>query len=75
RNAELELGVPAKSLWMREYWDRYISDENHYRKTVEYIHQNPVTAGLCATPSVWPWSSASYAGFFPGNADVPVGLA
>ena len=22
-NAELELGVPGKSLWMREYWDRY----------------------------------------------------
>lgn len=74
RNAELELGVPGKSLWMRDYWDRYIRDANHYRKTVEYIHQNPVSAGLCATPSAWPWSSASYVGPLPGSADVPVGL-
>ena len=28
-NAELELGVPGKSLWMREYWDRYIRNEEH----------------------------------------------
>lgn len=65
-NGELKLGVPGENLWMREYWDRYIRDEHHYRKTVDYIHQNPVNAGLCATPEAWPWSSAS------GRADVPV---
>ena len=25
--------------------------------TVRYIVQNPVVAGLCATPEAWPWSS------------------
>jgi putative transposase len=57
-NAELELGVPGTSLWMREYWDRYIRDETHLKNILTYIHQNPVKAGLCSTPSVWPWSSA-----------------
>lgn len=82
-SAELDLGVSGKNLWMREYWDRYIRDENHYRKTVEYIHQNPVSAGLCATPEAWPWSSAVHsaalgraavlAGTFPPKADEDVG--
>jgi len=59
RNTELRLCVPGKNFWMREYWDRYIRDETHYQKTVDYIHQNPVSARLCATPEAWPWSSAS----------------
>jgi len=58
QNDELSLGVQGKNVWMREYWDRYIRDENHYRKSVEYIHMNPVKAGLCKEPSEWRWSSA-----------------
>jgi type I restriction enzyme R subunit/putative DNA methylase len=73
-NAELELGVPGRILWMREYWDRYIRDENHHRKTVDYIHRNPVKAGLCATPEAWPWSSASVNNAPPGSAGVLAGL-
>lgn len=57
-NAELELGVPGKSLWMREYWDRYIRDEKHFRDVIRYIHYNPVKAQLCVTPEQWLWSSA-----------------
>jgi len=48
-----------KQLWQREYWDRYIRDEAHYRAVVEYIHGNPVKAGLCKTEMEWPWSSAA----------------
>ena len=59
RNTVLELGVPGKNFWMREYWDRYIRDGTHYQKTVDYIHRNPVSAGLFSTPEAWPWSSAS----------------
>lgn len=58
------LGValpPGKALWMREYWDRYVRDERHYLQVVEYIHQNPVKAGLCASAAAWPWSSAGCA--------------
>ena len=57
-NAELELGVPGKSLWMREYWDRYIRNEEHLYTVIEYIHQNPVKARLCQFSESWRWSSA-----------------
>lgn len=63
--AELGLGVPGRAFWMRDYWDRYIRDENHFCQTVKYIHDNPVQAGLCKTPEEWPWSSAQ---FHPGSA-------
>jgi REP element-mobilizing transposase RayT len=59
RDAELGLGVPGKECWMREYWDRYIRDENHLRQVIHYIHENPVKTGLCETATDWPWSSAA----------------
>ncbi|MFP4165677.1 MAG: REP-associated tyrosine transposase [Opitutales bacterium] len=62
-NAELELGIPGEHFWMRDYWDRFIRDAGHYRKAIDYIHENPVTAGLCRRAEDWPWSSAC-----PGNA-------
>ena len=55
---ELGLGIPGKKFWMREYWDRYIRDEPHHRRVIDYIHQNPVKAGLCGKAEEWPWSSA-----------------
>ncbi len=71
RWAELGLGVPGESapgkcFWMREYWDRYIRDEQHYHAVVAYIHHNPVKAGLCETAAQWRWSSA-------GNAEPRLG--
>ncbi len=60
-NAELGLGVPGnspgKAFWMREYWDRYIRDKKHYEAVVDYIHNNPVKAGLCKVMEQWRWSS------------------
>ena len=44
--------------WMLEYFDRYIRNAKHYKKTVEYIENNPVKAGLCAKPEDYPFSSA-----------------
>ncbi len=70
-NEELHLGIPdPKQLWMREYWDRYIRDDDHMSNVIEYIHNNPVKAGLCQEPAQWRWSSAWPA---PGGADVLVG--
>lgn len=61
QNQRLALQIPATNqLWMREYWDRYIRDAEHYQKVVDYIHLNPVRAGLCRTPDEWHWSSAAY---------------
>jgi len=44
--------------WMDEYFDRYIRNAEHFRNTVKYVENNPVRAGLCSTPSDWPFSSA-----------------
>ena len=53
-------GVPRKiPLWQREYWDRFIRDENHFQKAVDYIHMNPVRAGLVSKANEWPWSSTN----------------
>jgi len=60
RNAALGLGVPGKKFWMREYWDRFIRNENHLIQVVDYIHENPVKAGLCVKAEDWPWSSARF---------------
>ena len=45
-------------VWMQEYFDRYIRDADHYQKVVNYIHNNPVKAGLVAAPAQYRWSSA-----------------
>jgi putative transposase len=46
------------SVWMPDYWDRYIRDEAHYLRVVDYIHQNPIKARLIDRAERWPWSSA-----------------
>jgi REP element-mobilizing transposase RayT len=44
--------------WAREYFDRYIRNADHFVNTVNYIHSNPVKAGLCSNAKDWPFSSA-----------------
>ena len=60
-NAALECGAPSRSykthFWQREYWDRFIRDENHFNKVIDYIHENPVKAGLAKTASDYNFSS------------------
>ena len=43
--------------WHADYFDRFMRDEGHFVTTLEYIHGNPVKAGLCADPSAWAWTS------------------
>ena len=66
RRLELKIELPSRRFWMPDYWDRYIRDEGHFSKVVEYIHQNPVAAGLCRKAEDWLWSSAR---FTPGTAE------
>jgi len=68
KNAGLGLGVPGTEFWMREYWDRYIRNADHFDNVRSYIERNPVAAGLCSQPCDWPWSSAA-----PGNAEPQLG--
>lgn len=43
--------------WIEDYFDRYIRNEQHFERTVKYIENNPVKAGLCQKPEDWPYSS------------------
>ena len=52
-------------LWMPEYFDRFIRDNEHFNNVVNYIHNNPVKAGLVDDPTKYKWSSAGYANFSP----------
>ena len=47
-------------IWFPESFDRFIRNEEHYNRIIEYIHNNPPKAQLCARPEDWPRSSASY---------------
>ena len=53
-------GEPNR-VWHREYFDRYIRDAAHYANVVNYIHENPVNAGLVGRAEHWPHSSAGHA--------------
>jgi len=54
-NRALGRGGP---LWMREYFDRFMRDDDHLNSTIAYVESNPVTAGLVERPQDWRWSSA-----------------
>lgn len=60
----------AGTFWEDDYFDHYLRDDEHYRRVVHYIENNPNKAGLVKAPADWPWSSARYRGE-PGAA-VPV---
>jgi sugar phosphate isomerase/epimerase/REP element-mobilizing transposase RayT len=49
----------AGRFWQVEYFDRYIRDEEHFRKAVHDIEWNPVKAHLVQRPEEWKWSSAT----------------
>lgn len=44
--------------WSKEYFDRFMCDSDHFEKTVAYIHNNPVKAGLCGRATDWRFVSA-----------------
>lgn len=46
------------SVWMREYFDRFMRDNDHLNTTISYVEGNPVSAGLVERPEDWRWSSA-----------------
>ncbi len=45
------------SIWQPRYFDNIIRRAKDFSEKMEYIHNNPVVAGLVATASEWRWSS------------------
>jgi putative transposase len=48
------------SIWQRRYFDFILRRASDFGKKFEYIHNNPVAAGLVVRPEDWPWSSAAF---------------
>ena len=46
--------------WQEDYWDTFMRDEEHERRSRKYIENNPVKAGLVRETTAWPWSSARF---------------
>jgi len=65
RSANQLLGRSGR-FWQRDYHDRYVRDEKHLAIALDYIHGNPVKAGLVERAEMWRFSSA-YSGH---SADV-----
>ena len=59
RRANAKLGRSGP-FWHPDYFDRYMRDEDHLGRTIDYVEQNPVKAGLVSTAVDWPWSSACF---------------
>ncbi|MCB1221377.1 MAG: transposase [Planctomycetales bacterium] len=51
-----ETGKSGK-VWQKGYFDRAMRDLNHFAATLEYIHENPVKAGLASRAEDWKQSS------------------
>jgi putative transposase len=64
RGTESELWQPRfPSAGLRACFDRSLRSVKEYEEKVEYIHLNPVRAGLVSRPEDWRWSSYNeYAG-------------
>ncbi len=48
------------AFWAEDYFDTYMRDPDHQRKTIRYIENNPVKARLARDPNEWLWSSARF---------------
>ena len=59
-NKEFRTRAPV---WQTSFHDRRVRDGIEYQNLRNYIHQNPVTAGLCVAATDFPFGSAS--GRFP----------
>jgi hypothetical protein len=54
--------------WQPRFFDRALRTVKDYYEKVEYIHLNPVRAGLVKRAEDWPWSSAPD---YLGSAHLP----
>jgi len=42
------------------FGSRVVEDEEYLAEVCRYVVNNPVRAGLCATPADWPWNACRY---------------
>ena len=62
-----------QEVWEPRYYDFNVYSDRKIKEKLDYMHDNPIRAGLVVTPSEWPWSSYNaYAGLDPGPVKVTV---
>jgi putative transposase len=54
------LSRTGQPFWQDESYDHYLRQSNHIQRTVDYIEENPVSAGLVSCAAGWRWSSAGW---------------
>jgi REP-associated tyrosine transposase len=57
------------SIWQAQYFDTIIRQVRNFWQKLDYIHRNPVEAGLAEKPEDWPWSSGRH---YYRNGAIPV---
>ena len=50
----------GEAIWQPRYYDFNLYSEKKLREKLDYMHLNPVRAGLASDICDWPWSSARY---------------
>jgi putative transposase len=53
-----KLSGASGSFWAPDYFDRFMRSEDHLLKTLDYVENNPVKAGLVSNATDWLFSSA-----------------
>jgi REP-associated tyrosine transposase len=62
-------------LWQGRFFDRALRTVKEYNEKVEYIHLNPVRAGLVCRPQDWRWSRVNeYSGVSAAEQERRCGL-
>jgi REP element-mobilizing transposase RayT len=54
--SDIPCAIP-RPFWQARFYDFNVLTEKNRIDKLRYIHRNPVTRGLVASPEQWPWSS------------------
>jgi putative transposase len=60
-------------VWQARYYPFPIYSDRKLQEKLDYMHTNPVTAGLAAKACDWPWSSARWY-LETKSVGVPIGV-
>ena len=65
------IGLKGHKVWQSRFDRVVIYSEKVFRQKLDYIHRNPVTAGIVDHAEAWSWSSASdYMTERPGSVKI-----
>jgi REP element-mobilizing transposase RayT len=73
RSANRILGRTGQPFWQDESFDHYLRAASRLDRTIAYIEQNPVSAGLVCSAEHWPSSSAGWQAKPPAPPTQPRG--